>query len=233
VSDSACVLLFVKAPQPGQVKTRLAKSIGVIHATRLYECFVSDTLQNLRQLNAQLFVYYTPVSSEAIVKTWLAEQQPDLIFQAQQGKDLGAKLHHAFAQAFQLGYRKAIAIGSDSPDLPIAYLQAAIMALAGKTIAIGPAADGGYYTIGFTKTGFLPHVFEQIAWSTASVYAQTLAHLSDRPVYSLPVWFDVDTLADLKDLYGRLQTNETDCQTLRYLNHHQQVIFGGNIQAVI
>jgi uncharacterized protein len=233
VSDSACILLFVKAPQPGQVKTRLAKSIGVVHATRLYECFVSDTLQTLRQLNAQLLVCYTPVSSEAIVKAWLAEQQPDLMFQAQQGEDLGAKLHYAFAQAFQLGYRKAIALGSDSPDLPIAYLQAAIMALNGETVVIGPAADGGYYTIGFTQAGFLPQVFEQIAWSTATVYAETLARLENQPAYSLPTWFDVDTLADLTDLYGRLQTSETDCQTLRYLNQHQQVIFGGNIQAII
>jgi uncharacterized protein len=233
VSDFACVLLFVKAPQPGQVKTRLAKRIGVVHATRLYECFVSDTLQNLRQLNLQLLVCYTPVSSEVAVKNWLIEQQPDMIFQAQQGEDLGAKLHHAFAQAFQLGYRQAIALGSDSPDLPIAYLQQAIMALNGETVVIGPAADGGYYTIGFTQAGFLPQVFEQIAWSTATVYAETLARLKNQPVYSLPTWFDVDTLADLKNLYERLQTNETDCQTLRYLNQHQRVIFGGNIQAII
>ncbi len=225
MSDSVCILLFVKAPQPGKVKTRLAKSIGVVHATRLYECFVSDTLQNLRQLNAQVLVYYTPVDSEAAVKTWLAEQLPGLMFQAQQGQDLGAKLHHAFAQAFQLGYAKAIALGSDSPDLPIDFLQQAIIALTGETVVIGPAADGGYYTIGFTQLGFLPQVFEQIAWSTSTVYAETLTHLKTRPVYSLPTWFDIDTLVDLKALQMRLQTTEVACQTLRYLNQYQQVIF--------
>ncbi len=218
VSDHVCILLFVKVPQPGKVKTRLAESLGAIHATRLYECFVLDTLQSLRQLNAQLMVCYA--GSETAIKTWLAE--PDLMFQAQQGQNLGAKLHFAFEQAFQLGYRKAIALGSDSPDLPISYLQQAITALSGETVVIGPAADGGYYAIGFTHAGFVPQVFEQIAWSTPTVYAETLAHLQTRPVYSLPLWFDVDTWTDLQHLHTRLQATGVDCHTWRYLSQYWQ-----------
>ncbi len=218
MSDAACVLLFIKVPQPGKVKTRLAKDLGTAHATRLYECFVLDTLQNLRQLNAQLIVCYA--GSEPAIKTWLT--QPDLIFQAQQGEDLSAKLRFAFEQAFELGYTQAIALGSDSPDLPISYLQQAITALSGETVVIGPAADGGYYAIGFSQQGFVPQVFEQIAWSTSTVYAETLAHLQTRAVYALPLWFDVDTLTDLQHLHTRLQATAVDCYTSRYLNQHWQ-----------
>uniref|UniRef100_B8HVI6 Glycosyltransferase n=1 Tax=Cyanothece sp. (strain PCC 7425 / ATCC 29141) TaxID=395961 RepID=B8HVI6_CYAP4 len=222
VQDSVCVLLFVKVPQPGRVKTRLAEAIGIDHATQLYQTFGLDLLNLLRQLPADLLIYYTPVGAEATLQAWLGREWP---YYAQVGEDLGARLTAAFSHAFALGYQRAIVLGSDSPDIPLAYLQEALEVLQHHQVAIGPTRDGGYYTIGFSAANFLPQAFSGIAWSTETVFDRTLERLkAHTAVHILPPWYDVDTLADLEQLEQETGGSAA-VQTRQYLSQYRQEIF--------
>jgi rSAM/selenodomain-associated transferase 1 len=139
---------------------------------------------------------------KSIFLEWLGERH---CYRPQTGKNLGERLKNAFDNAFEEGFSKVVAIGSDSPDLPVHYLKESFEVLQAHDAVIGPANDGGYYLIGFSKEGFIPEAFDNISWSTDSVFEQTVSILKrhGRNVYLLPLWHDVDTIADLKSLLFR------------------------------
>ena len=220
--SNSCILLFVKAPQPGEVKTRLAQAIGQAHATRLYESFGLDLLACLGHLSSEVIIFFTPGAAEAQIKTWLGR---DRHYQPQVGLDLGERLHNAFEHTFQRGFERVLAIGSDSPDLSAAILQTALEGLQNHEAVIGPSEDGGYYALGFSRQGFLPAVFQGIAWSTDKVFAQTLScfQAHQKNLLRLPAWYDVDTLEDLNNFHRRQR--DANSWTMRYLAQHQAEIF--------
>ncbi|MGB7412677.1 MAG: TIGR04282 family arsenosugar biosynthesis glycosyltransferase, partial [Thermosynechococcaceae cyanobacterium] len=156
-----CIILFVKEPQPGQVKTRLGRSIGNEQAAKLYTCFAQDVLEILQQLPATPLIFFAPPNAQPQIEQWLEGQQ----YYPQQGNTLGDRMKHAFSRCFAQGYQRALIVGSDSPDLPLGYLEEALQQLAAEQVVIGPSDDGGYYALGFTSANYCPHVFNGIAWS--------------------------------------------------------------------
>jgi len=198
----ACVILFLKAPEKGRVKTRLAASLGNERALDLYRCFVEDTIGMLDRDGLRLLIFFTPPSSRSLIVAWLGDRY-SLV--PQEGEDLGRRMHHAFQTAFARGFNAAVIIGGDSPDLPCRIIDEALTALEDRDVVLGPARDGGYYLIGFRKGAFLPDAFFGISWSAPDVFAKTLAILRDagRRVHILPLWQDVDTLQDLRALVSR------------------------------
>lgn len=218
MTSSACILFFVKIPRPGQVKTRLAKTIGTHHATQIYQCFVQDIWQQLQSLAAEPLVFYAPTTEKDSLR-WLNIFPR---YYPQQGDNLGQRMMHACLQAFNLGFEQALIIGSDSPDLPPMFLVEALRAIAQDTVAIGPTADGGYYTLGLSQAEFLPEIFQAIPWSTATVLAKTLEVLQhhQKKVHRLPLWFDIDTWEDLEAFYYRNQISELAPYTMQYLTQH-------------
>ncbi|NJK40371.1 MAG: glycosyltransferase [Acaryochloridaceae cyanobacterium SU_2_1] len=224
-TQGICLLLFVKSPIPGQVKTRLARSIGLMAATALYQCFTQDILLITQTLSVDQLIFYAPATDSKGVEAWLG---PQYVYHPQQGQDLGARMAHAFTHCFELGYSGVLIIGSDSPDLPAAYLEEGLRALSDQQVVVGASEDGGYYTLGFTAENFTPQVFEGIAWSTSRVYQQTLHELKEqqRSIHALPPWYDVDTLTDLRQLYQRLRKAGTLSASLLYLQHHEHQLFG-------
>lgn len=200
--EKHAVLLFAKWPEPGRVKTRLAADIGDEAALGFYRCFVEDIVRGLTQHGIPIVCCYHPSDTGPAFREWLGA---DLNYVPQQGLDIGQRLHHAFHTVFQQGKTKMVALGSDSPDLPMAYVLQAFKALEEKDVVIGPCADGGYYLVGFSHSGYLPAAFTGIAWSSDRVFAQTKAVLlqHQRRIHILPAWFDVDTRADLEDLIQR------------------------------
>ncbi|WP_320042633.1 TIGR04282 family arsenosugar biosynthesis glycosyltransferase [uncultured Desulfobacter sp.] len=197
-TDNA-VIVFIKAPEKGRVKTRLAKGVGDTAALDLYRCFVMDVLDMVRSTPNALRVYCYPDTALDSVRFWLGD---DLDFFPQKGATLGKKMENALADTFAAGYEKAVLIGSDLPDLPSGIIDKAFMGLAQCSAAIGPSRDGGYYLIGFTATGFSPRIFHGIPWSTNQVFDLTLNKFKDHQIshYTLPVWQDIDTLEDLNFL---------------------------------
>jgi hypothetical protein len=209
------VIVFIKSPEKGRVKTRLAKGVGDTAALELYRCFVMDVLDMVRSTPWALRVYYYPENAFDPIRTWLGD---DLDFSPQRGASLGDKMKNALADTFAAGYERAVLIGSDLPDLPSSIVDKAFKGLAQCSAAIGPSRDGGYYLIGFTAKGFTPQVFHDLPWGSDQVLDLTLNRFKDHHVshHTLPVWQDIDTQEDLGFL-NLDSAGKTAVHTIGYL----------------
>jgi rSAM/selenodomain-associated transferase 1 len=226
-SRDRCIALFIKEPQPGKVKTRLGQVIGHAQATQLYRCFAQDILATVDALGSSSLIFFTPDHSRTMVQDWLGHHRT---YQPQHGQCLGERMANAFEHSFGLGYGQVLLLGSDSPDLPIRYLQEAFAALRRHRVVIGPSMDGGYYGLGFTPETFCQDALGDLPWSTPAVFSQTLQILQQQhPVHILPPWTDIDTAEDLKAFYQRHQGMQISCQagwyTLDYLQAHHKALF--------
>jgi len=198
------VAVMTKVPGMAVVKSRLHEFLGETRATELYRCFLLDRLDAIAGLRGiSGVVAYTPRDAEGLMRA-LAPSSLGLI--AQQGADLGERLSTVLTELLGLGHAGAIAVDSDSPTLPMAYVAEAATALAASTcdVVLGPCEDGGYYLVGVR--GPQPALFEGIPWSTDAVFALTLAkaRAGGLSVHVLPRWFDVDTEADLRRLHAEI-----------------------------
>ncbi len=118
--------------------------------------------------------------------------------------DLGRRLRAFFANQFAAGARAVVAVGTDSPTLPLEYIDRAFAELRNADVVLGPATDGGYYLVGCGPDH--PPLFDNIAWSSGHVLADTVAALSDPRcrLALLPPWYDVDTPDDWEMLCGHI-----------------------------
>ncbi|PIE63264.1 MAG: hypothetical protein CSA25_01070 [Desulfobacter postgatei] len=199
MTENSVVIVFIKSPEKGRVKTRLAKDVGENAAVALYQCFVMDVLDMVRSTSWALRVYYHPETRSRHIRSWLGDK---LDFFPQTGTTLGDKMKNALAQTFDAGYERAVLIGSDLPDLPSGIIEIAFNGLKRKDAVLGPSPDGGYYLIGFTARGFSPGIFNEIPWGTNRVLDLTLNNFADHRILPLclPVWRDIDTKEDLQTL---------------------------------
>jgi hypothetical protein len=195
------VILFARDLILGQVKTRLSSLFDDETILRLYTCFVEDSLEKIRQVdNADCFVGISPSNISGFFN---GIEDSDTRLFIQQGKDLGDKMRQAFVDRFSDGYKKVVIIGSDSPSLPVSYINQALNS--DKDLMLGPSTDGGYYLI--AMTGKVSEVFDGIAWGTEQVLDETLNRVKKVGVSLelLPVWYDVDFPEDLKFLKTHLE----------------------------
>lgn len=216
-SDKDCVLLFVKYPEKGEVKKRLASRLGDDITVELYRCFVRDSLSTIETCGGKLLICVYPPESQKGFAEWLGV---DRVYVPQLGTDLGQRMKTSFVDAFNRGFQFVVAVGSDIPDLPAAFMKEAYLSLRTHDAVIGPSIDGGYYLIGFNKRAFLPETFDGIDWGTHTVFQDTLAVLRSARcnLYTLPKWRDMDTIADLRHLMdGNRDTEFRNSKTLSYL----------------
>ncbi len=196
--DRLALLVFVKYPEPGKVKTRLAATIGAELAAQLYGEFIRTTFSLARQSAlAARFVAFSPIEKEQTLRALFPG--PWQWFAQTDSADLGVRIHHAISHVQQSGYSHVLTIGTDSPSLPAEHLHQAATALETHDLVLGPATDGGYYLIGL-KSAPLFGLFTDIDWSTERVLHQTLQRAEQRrmSVHLLPAWYDVDDLATLR-----------------------------------
>lgn len=193
----AGLILFLKYPAPGLVKTRIGKVLGVDSTAGLYRSFVADILHKIQAVEADLIVYFDPPDRQSDVRIWLGTK---LLLFPQKGNDLGKKMENAFLEQFQMGYQRLVLIGSDIPHISSAILRESLDLLCENQAVIGPAKDGGYYLIGFNSSRFLPQVFQGIAWSTGSVFRESMAVFEKNGITAaeLAMMSDIDTLDDFK-----------------------------------
>ncbi|MBV9547945.1 MAG: TIGR04282 family arsenosugar biosynthesis glycosyltransferase [Chloroflexi bacterium] len=201
------LLIVAKAPEPGRTKTRLVPPLTPDQAAELSKAFLLDTLHLARQLAWERISVVAPAGSATALAPLLP---PEVILLEQRGIGLGDALRHAFASHFAESFSRVVLIGSDSPTLPAAFIRQACAALERFDLSVGPSVDGGYYLIGMRQ----PHlgVFEDISWSTASVFAETLqrAHALSLNVSTLPTWYDVDDAEHLARLRNELRSSPAD-----------------------
>jgi rSAM/selenodomain-associated transferase 2/rSAM/selenodomain-associated transferase 1 len=219
IHTTLTIALFVKAPELGQVKSRLARTIGVDFATEFYRSMGRDWFDRLTEFaasqQADLRLFYAPDSGRSTVRDWLGCDDRQLV--AQGDGDLGDRMARAFATCFEQGSDRVLLVGSDSPDLPDEILTQAAEALVETGITICPTEDGGYCLVGFQRDRFLStlsqnifqNIFQNMIWSTETVFAETIARLqsANQPVAILPQWYDIDHAADLDRFWQLNQQN--------------------------
>jgi rSAM/selenodomain-associated transferase 1 len=198
------LLVFCKAPLPGTVKTRLAAGIGAQNALDAYRAMVADVLAAADASGLATTLCYTPAGGQAAPDVQNAVRElcgPDRLLLPQTDGDLGARMAAALADALARA-DAAILVGSDLPLLTGALLAEAAARLTTCDAVLGPAEDGGYYAVGFTRQGFCPEIFTAMPWSTSRVAVLTRRRLAaaGRRVALLPVLPDCDTPEDLARL---------------------------------
>jgi uncharacterized protein len=187
------LIVFIKNPILGKVKTRLAASLGDQKALSVYIKLLHHTRRITESLEYDKIVYYSDFVPEK--DEWLsAGFKPAL----QAGHDLGQKMKNAFEEGFKAGYSRIVIIGSDCFELTSYHIAKAFDSLENANVVVGPATDGGYYLLGMTA--LLEKVFENKKWSTDSVLRDTIKNVTDsnHKFYLLEQLNDIDTESDLQ-----------------------------------
>ncbi|MBT6119950.1 glycosyltransferase [bacterium] len=200
------LIVFLKYPTIGDVKSRLGNETSMTFSSSIYKKFTSDILNTLTINKIEPIIYAKKNKSLNDYKEWLGTS---FKIKFQCAGNLGDKLIHACKQEFKNGYSKLIVIGTDCPQISGSLIHKAMDYLTRSDTVIGPAFDGGYYLIGLNKKAFFDDMFNDINWSTESVFNETkkkiLSH--NRTLHILPKLSDIDTLQDLSNLISTQKNN--------------------------
>ena len=189
------LIVFAKAPRPGLAKTRLIPALGAEGAARLAQRMLDHTLA--QALDAQLGPVELCMSPAPGSPEWQGIELPTTVGRSDQGEGvLGERMARAMDRALMAG-QPALLMGTDGPALTAAILQTAARQLSQHDAVLLPVRDGGYLLIGLRAP--CPAIFQQMAWSTAGVAAETLRRLaaSNRSVWVGPTLHDIDDPQDL------------------------------------
>jgi hypothetical protein len=197
--NSHLLIMFVKKPEPGQVKSRLAAALGDREAALVYKAITESLFcavaPPLTAACCDMAIAYAPADAGEDIRTWLG---PAMQLMPQSGETLGERIRNAFAQGFAQGYTSIVIIGSDCPAVTSDLIIEAVHKLDHHNAVIGPAADGGYYLIGLCRS--VPELFTGIDWSTEQVLKQTIERCAAAGLRHvlLPVLRDIDRVEDLE-----------------------------------
>ncbi len=192
--STTALVIFVRNPISGKVKTRLAKDIGDERALEIYLQLLHHTLEITRSLSFRKFIYYADEVSD--YDLWSV---PGYTKRKQNGNDLGERMFNSFKELFDQGFTRIIIIGSDCLQLETKTLEEAVSLLDSNTAVIGPASDGGYYLLGLNK--LYPDLFTNKPWSTDQLFAKTIDDFINQGIsYALlNLLSDIDDATDLEE----------------------------------
>ena len=198
--------VFAKKPEPGRVKTRVAARYGPAAAAELHEAMLLDLVANWAGADVlgpgiRRVLAYAPADAGA----WFDARLPtSFAREPQRDGDLGCRMQAFFDGEFARGASRVVLIGADAPTLDPTVVVDAFRHLDHRDVALGPAADGGYYLIGSRLRP--PPVFDAVDWGSPNVLTQTVERLraSGRSLAVLPPWYDVDTPDDVTALAGHI-----------------------------
>lgn len=200
---SDVLIVFLKHPGPGAVKTRLAGALGEQAAADLYRALAEEEVRRTapRPGDYDRLFFFAPRDAGPAMEAWL----PSHAWLPQAGGDLGARMTGAFEEAFRRGARRAAIIGSDVPWVSRDIVREALVALDDHDVVLGPARDGGYYLIALDRSR--PALFGEMPWSTPAVLPLTIerAGVLGLAVRLLEPLRDIDTLEDVRAEWDRLR----------------------------
>jgi hypothetical protein len=195
------VVVMAKAPREGLVKTRLAGAYPARDLVQLADCMLRDTLALVLQLSRVQVAVMCPSEDVAVIEP---DVPAGVHVVGQCGHGLAAGLVSAF-ERFVPGFRRVVAVDSDSPHLPLACLQSALDLLETNDVVIGPTEDGGYYLVG--ASAMHPRLFELAPLGTGNARDALVgnARTLGLSVAFTEAWYDVDVPADLHRLAAELR----------------------------
>jgi rSAM/selenodomain-associated transferase 1 len=214
---------MVKSPEPGRAKTRLSPPLSLVEAADLARAFLLDTLAEAERTDADRWLAFAPASAVASMGILAG---PDAGLIEAEAADLGLALDCAQRTALAMGYRRVALVASDVPHLDAARYDDAFRAMRYVDVAIGPSSDGGYYLLAAKQP--TPRLFQDMTWSTASVYNETLLRAAEvgLSVASIAGCDDIDTAADLVRLLDALRSRPGAGHTLTLLEHCSVLLEG-------
>lgn len=191
------MVLMVKEPHPGRVKTRLGRDIGIVHAAWWFRHQALGTIRRLRDPRWDIVLAVSPDHEGQLSRVWPA----DLIKIPQGHGDLGARMTRVLRASAP---HPTCVIGADIPGLRKCHIRQAFAGLGSHSGVIGPATDGGYWLIGMRHPAQQPSGFlTSVRWSTRWAREDTLNSAKDMNWAELETLSDVDDLTDLRRLSGR------------------------------
>lgn len=194
---NAVLMVFCKAPIPGQVKTRLIPELTPEQAAELHIELSIKTLQRATHSNlCPVQLWCTPTTDHVFFTASKAAYP--VVLKQQQGADLGVRMHHAFCSALA-DYSQALLMGCDCPSLTEQDLEQALTALnQDNEVVLAPAEDGGYVMIGLNRPH--PELFDNMPWGTERVLDETRNHIERYKLrhHELRKQWDLDTPKDLE-----------------------------------
>ncbi len=188
------LIVFVKNPRIGRVKTRLAETLGDHAALSIYRKLVTHTHTITRSLPQEKVVFFSD-----FIEPGLFDQ--NFLMEVQRGSDLGERMEKAFNWGFEQGYARICIIGSDCLELDSATILQGFESLKRNQVVIGPSEDGGYYLLGMRELH--QDLFRDKSWSTEKVYSQTVDTINSLQLTheNLPVLKDIDHEGDLPEAW--------------------------------
>ena len=205
------LVIMVKEPHAGRVKTRLAREIGVVAATGFYRHAASAVVGRLgRATEWETWLAVAPDAARSS-RFW----SPHIPRRAQGGGDLGSRMQRIFGWA---GRGPILIVGTDIPAIEPRHIRDAFRALGGSDAVLGPTPDGGYWLVGSRRSPRVLAPFENVRWSSEHTLADTVANLEGKVAYAARLG-DVDDAAEWRCVRGwsgrrvlpmmLRQTNET------------------------
>jgi len=195
---------MTKVPAAGNVKTRLQNAISSEAREKLAEAFLKDALNKAETVCENVFVAFFPPENSAELREILPGRE---IF-AQKGDDLGERMFFAFETVFAGGFDEIVMIGTDSPTIPIDYLEQAFEFLeTNSEIVLGKTEDGGFYLIALRV--LRREIFENVAWSSSKTFERVYRNVQHLGLHlrETPGWYDVDEERDLQKLKDEILHN--------------------------
>jgi rSAM/selenodomain-associated transferase 1 len=197
------LIIFAKAPEPGQVKTRLSPPLTSDQAAHLHEVFMLDVVRATQSLHGVTqWLSCAPSTTHPFFRRLSRRFRLRLLTQT--GDTLGERMASAMRQTLDSGATRVVLIGTDIPTLPGTIIRDAFRLLRRADVVLGPACDGGYYLVGVSRR--VPPIFDEIPWGRSTVLEATLTHVNRLGLRCrlLPFWYDVDGLPSLRLLAAHL-----------------------------
>jgi len=189
------IIIMAKVPLAGTVKTRLQPFLPPEKCAELAAAFLQDAERKAKSVCENTILSYAPADQRNVLENILRYEN---IIVEQTGATLGERMSNAFEFAFAHDSDAVVMIGTDSPTFSADFIEQAFESLeTNADLVLGKAKDGGFYLIGLRRKN-RSELFENVAWSSAAVFAQTIANAARLGLRwrEIPAWYDVDTPDD-------------------------------------
>jgi len=203
MNKNNALIIFLKEPKFGWVKTRLQPEFSPAESLVFYKAMVEDLIDQFKDVKfCDLKLYFWPQNAKSVFEKWLGKE---FELSPQSGENIGDKMHNAFLESFNNKYKKVVLIGSDIPTLDMTTVIRAFTSLDYYDVSLGPCVDGGYYLIGLKKPAVA--LFHNIDWSSNTVLNQTINNVKKNglELSQLELKYDIDRYSDIKVLWDHLK----------------------------